>query len=81
MEEDNIITLKDGKKYLLLLESEYTHKDYFLAILLDEKEELTDQYEVLETKEVDGKTLARRVKDPFLLQELISDFEEQNKAA
>ena len=34
--------------------------------------------QVLETKEVDGKTLARRVKDPFLLQELISDFEEQN---
>lgn len=81
MEVDKIITLKDGSEYLLLMESEYTEKDYFLAVLLDDKEQATDQYEILEGKEVDGKILTRRVKNPFLMQELLSDFEEQNKAA
>ena len=81
MEVDKIITLKNGENYLLLMENDFTEKDYYLAVLLDEKEQPTKQYEILEGKEVDGKILTRKVKDPFLMQMLLDDFDEQNKAA
>ena len=79
MKVDTVMTLKNGENYLLLLESEETEKDYFLAVLLDEKNEPTDKYEIFEQKIKDGKILTRKVKDPFLIQTLLEDFEEQNE--
>ena len=79
MKVDTVITLKNGENYLLLLESEETEKDYFLAVLLDEKNEPTDKYEIFEQKIKDDKILTRKVKDPFLIQTLLEDFEEQNE--
>ena len=50
MEVDKIITLKNGENYLLLMENDFTEKDYYLAVLLDEKEQPTKQYEILDAK-------------------------------
>ncbi len=77
MREDTVITINNGKKYLLLLESEDTTESYFLAVLLDEKEEPTNNYAVLEEVEKEGKTFIRRVSDPIILNQLLADYKSQ----
>lgn len=77
MKEDTVITINNGKKYLLLLESEDTTESYFLAVLLDEKEEPTNNYAVLEEVEQEGKTFVKSVNDPIILNQLLADYKSQ----
>ena len=77
MEIDKMIELADGKKYALLLESELTEENYFLAVLLDDKEEPTNNYAVLEEVQKDGKIYVRKVSDPIILNQLLEDYQLQ----
>ncbi len=77
MKEDTVITIRNGKKYLLLLESEDTTESYYLAVLLDEKNEPTSNYAVLEEVEKDGKTFVKRISDPLILNQLLADYRAQ----
>ena len=77
MKVNEIIELADNKKYALLLESELTEQDYFLGVLLNEKEEPTNNYAVLESVIKDGKTYIRKIKDPLLLNQLLEDYKLQ----
>ncbi len=79
MEKDKVITVKDGKQYLILLESELELEGYFLAVLLDDKGEPTNEYAVLQEYIKDGKPHARKVSDTFILNQLLEDFDLQYK--
>ena len=74
MEVDTVVTLADGKKYLLLLEDDYMEEDYFLSVLLNDKDEPTDEYILLKEIIKDGKVYSQRVKDPVILSELLKDY-------
>lgn len=77
MKPDTIIELADNKKYGILLESELTEKDYALGVLLNESEEPTNNYIVLENVIKDGKQFVKKVNDPLILNTLLEDFKLQ----
>lgn len=77
MKVDTVITLNDNKKYLLLLESELELEGYFLAVLLDEKDEPTNVYAVLKEVEKDGKTYVKKENDPIIENQLLEDYRNQ----
>lgn len=77
MEIDKVITLKNGKKYLLLLESELTLEGYYLAVLLDDNEEPTNNYTVLQEITKNGKVFTKKIDDALILNELLADYRSQ----
>lgn len=77
MEENMVITLENDQKYLLLLENAFTDGKYFLSVLLDDKEQPTDVYVVLEERFHDGEEFTKVVTDPVLLDKLLDDYQEQ----
>ena len=77
MREDTVITLEDGKEYLLLLESETTKESYFLAVVLDAHNNTTRTYAVLEEVDKDGELYVEKVNDPIILNQLLADYRSQ----
>lgn len=74
MSEDKMIILADDTKYGILLESELTEKTYYLAVLLNEQEEPTQNFAVLEEIIKDGEEYVQKINDPLILNELLEDF-------
>lgn len=74
MSEDKMIILADNTKYGILLESELTEKTYYLAVLLNEQEEPTQNFAVLEEIIKDGEEYVQKINDPLILNELLEDF-------
>lgn len=77
MKVDTVIKLKENNKYLLLLESELDLDGYFLAVQLDEKDEPTKNYAVLQEVEKDGKTFVKKIEDPIIMNKLLEDYQLQ----
>ena len=77
MKVDTVVTLADDRKYLLLLEDEYMDEVYFLSVLLNDKDEPTDEYAVLKEITRDGKLYTQRVKNPIILSKLLEDYKIQ----
>lgn len=77
MQEETVITLGNGKKYGIILESE-TMDNYFLAVLLDEKEEPTNTFTVLKKVVKDNQEFIKRIDDTLILNSLLDDFREQS---
>lgn len=78
MKVDNVISLEDGKNYLLLLESELNESKYFLSVEVDKEENPTNNYIVLKLLLKDGEEYIIEEKDPFVLDYLLTDFNIQN---
>lgn len=77
MKEDTVITLENGKKYLLLLEDNTLNGDYFLSVLLDDKGEPTDKYLVLKQIRKDGQIYTKKEDDVVILNQLLEDYRRQ----
>lgn len=77
MKVDTVIKLKENNKYLLLLESELDLEGYFLAVQLDEKDEPTKNYAILQEVEKDGKTFVKKIDDPLIMDKLLEDYRQQ----
>lgn len=77
MKTDTVITLKNQKKYLLLLESELDLDGYFLGVELDSKNEPTNTYIVLQDIEKDNKHFVKKIDDPSILNQLLQDYQLQ----
>ena len=67
MNIDDIIDLENGKSYLLLLNSEIDKSNYFLAVLLNELDEPTNEYIVLKEINENGEIFTQKVNDPIIL--------------
>ncbi len=74
MNIDDIIDLENGKSYLLLLNSEIDKSNYFLAVLLNELDEPTNEYIVLKEINENGEIFTQKVNDPIILSKLIENY-------
>ncbi len=74
MKVDNVITLSNGKNYLLLLEDDFMEEDYFLSVLLDEKNEPTNEYAVFKEVKKNGETFVKKENNPTVLNPLLEDY-------
>jgi hypothetical protein len=79
MEIEDIITLDNNENYLLLMVSELTDEKYFLSVKVDDNDEPLGEYVVLQEITKNGETLAKKINNPELLSNLISDFQLQYK--
>jgi len=77
MNVDEMVTLANGKSYGLLLDAELNKNMYFLAVLLNDKEEPTNEFIVLKEIEENGQLLVSEEKDPLILNKLLEDYREQ----
>ena len=73
---DDIITLDDGKEYILLFKSSEGNDNYFLGVEAVNNEP-TENYEVFKEIIENGESLVEEVTDEALLEKLLDDFEEQ----
>lgn len=67
---DKIITLADGRKYMILNQAYYQDTSYLFVACLDEKEQLTNVISIME--EVDGEIVP--VTEPVLLKAMAEYF-------
>lgn len=74
MKVDSVITLENNLNCLLLDKAVYKNNNYFLAILLDEDNEPTDDSVVLKEIIEDGKIYIEREGNEEVLAELLKMF-------
>lgn len=77
MKIDQVISLANGKRYLLLLNSELQEDIYFLAVGIDDNDEPTKEYVVLKEIKKDGEVYSQRINNPILINQLIADYQNQ----
>ena len=76
MEVNQIITLEDGKEYLVLLENEITSGDYFLTVEIKNNKQ-TYNYKVLKSVINKDGNFVEEVQDKKLLSNLLIDYKLQ----
>lgn len=77
MKIDTVVTLANGKNYLLLLDDDFMNEDYFLSVLLDSNNEPTDEYAVLKEINKDGEIYTQKINNPVILSQLLADYQVQ----
>lgn len=70
----NIVTLEDGKEYLLLEETEKNGVRYLYAVRVLENETPTDEYLIFEAIVNGEEEFLKSVEDQKLYEELIEEF-------
>lgn len=73
---DELITLEDGKAYILLLKATLNENNYFLAALA-ENNEPTDTYVVFREVIENGEISVEEVDDQNILLSLSEEFDKQ----
>lgn len=73
---DDIITLEDGKEFLLLLDTVNDDVKYYLAVECVNNEP-SDHFEVFKEVTENGETSVEEIEDGALLEKLLDDFEEK----
>lgn len=65
---NKVITLKNGKKYVVLNQAIYKESNYFFVVGLKEDEsDLTDEFRIVEEVNKDGKKFIKGVHDQSLI--------------
>lgn len=65
---NKIMTLKNGKKYVVLNQAIYKENNYFFVVgVEDNEEELTDEFRIIQEVNKDGKKFIKDVHDPDLI--------------
>ncbi len=78
LEIDTIITLSNNERYVVLNETMYSGKKYFLTTGVDEKKEIKSDQVAIFLEEIEGLDVyVRRVTDPELLVQLTKLLKEQ----
>lgn len=80
MKVDTVVTLDDGKKYLLLLQDELMEDEYFLSVLLDEMNEPTNEYVILKQIVNEDGVYTQKIKNPIILSQLLEDYNVKYKS-
>ena len=75
---DKIITLNDGTKYMIMDQGNYNGKCYFLTSKLDNEENLTETFSIMEETVENGVSTVSAVKDERLLKALAEYFQKRN---
>lgn len=78
LEVNTIITLSNSEKYVVLNETMYSGKKYFLTMGMDEKKEIKSNDVAVFVEELEGLDIyVRKVTDPELLVKLTKLLKEQ----
>jgi len=71
---NKIMTLKDGKKYIVLNQAIYKEINYFFVVgVTSDGQDVTDEFRIVEEVQKDGKRYIRDVKDKKMIQ-LLSKY-------
>ena len=71
---DQIITLDDNTKYMIVDQGNYNGKCYFLTSKLDENDNLSSELSILEETIKDGENYVESVKEEKLFVALVEYF-------
>jgi len=71
---NKIITLDNEVKYMIVDQGNYNEKCYFLVSKLDNENNLTDTFSIVEETIIDNEKLISSVKDEKLLKSLANYF-------
>ena len=74
MKVDTVVTLADGRNYLLLLQDEFLEEEYFLSVLLNDMDEPTLEYAALKQIVKKDGVYIQRIKNPIILSQLLEDY-------
>lgn len=74
---DKILTLSDNSKVMILDQGNYNGKAYFFITDLDEFDNITDRFSILEENIVDGEITVKTVKEEKLFKALIEYFKKR----
>lgn len=65
---NKVLTLRNGKKYVVLNQAIYRQENYFFVVgVTDDEEDLTDEFRIVQEVEKDGKKFVKDIHDPQLL--------------
>lgn len=71
---NNIMTLKNGKKYAVVNQAIYRNVNYYFVVgVTDDEEDLTEEFRIIEEVNKDGKKFVKDVKDKKLI-ELLAKY-------
>jgi len=72
---NNILTLDNDEKYMVLNQALYQNKNYFLvAKVTDDEEDVLEEFKLLEETEVNGEKALQLVKDEKIIELLTKYF-------
>lgn len=72
-----IIMLDDQTKYMIMDQGNYNQKCYFMMSKLDNSDNLTEEFSIMEEEVVNGESLLSKVTDNQLLEALAKYFRER----
>ena len=72
-----IIMLDDQTKYMIMDQGNYNQKCYFMMSKLDNFDNLTEEFSIMEEEVVNGESLLSKVTDNQLLEALAKYFRER----
>ncbi len=72
-----IIMLDDQTKYMIMDQGNYNQKCYFMMSKLDNFDNLTEEFSIMEEEVVNGESLLSKVTDNQLLEALAKYFSER----
>ena len=71
---NQIMTLEDGQKYLVVKQAVYKNENYYAVVKVDEQEEnLLDEYLLLHEVEYDGQVCIEELDDPEMIK-LVTEY-------
>ena len=74
---DKVITLSDNTKHMILDQGNYNGKSYFLTSVLDNEDNLSSNFSILEENKENEKCTVESVTDEKLLKALIEYFKKR----
>lgn len=75
---NKIISLDDGSKYMIIDQGNYNQKAYYLTSKLDNEENLTDTFSIMEETIENDQNVVSPVKDETLLKALAVYFQKRS---
>ena len=74
---NQVIVLDDNSNLMILDQGNYNGKCYFLTALIDEEDNLTNNFTILEETVSDNKTTVKTVEEEKLLKALVEYFQKR----
>ena len=66
---NKVLELANGSKYYVINQAIYKGNNYYFVVrVTDDKEDIVDEFRLLEEKKIDGQTLLSTVEDPEMIQ-------------
>ena len=76
VEVGNVVTLKNGREYLILDEETYYEKDFVYTVRVDSEDEPLGEYEVFRVLRINGESYLFGIKEKMFHDALIAVFKD-----